>query len=155
MEIRPLTIEELPLCLPLGQRFHAEMQVPGTFRPEVFRENWHTFLTGSFPAVILGLFHSGVLVGGFGAMICPDLFDGRSAAHEMFWFVDAEYRSGLGAIRLLKAFESWAVQHGAVEARMIHLVGQRDDQLERIYTKFGYARLEIAYRKSLTGSASH
>jgi GNAT superfamily N-acetyltransferase len=123
------------------------MKVPGSFIPEVFLRTWTALSTGTFPATTIGLWKSGLLAGGFGAMVSPDLFDGRLVAHEFFWFVDQEHRTGTGAIRLLKAFEDWAVQHGAVEGRMIHLVGKNDEQLNRIYTKLGYARLEVAYVK--------
>lgn len=146
--IRPLTVEEIPLCIPFGQAFHAEMQLPGAFLPDTFVKNWTTFLS-QFPAVILGLFKDGALVGGISGMMTPDLFDARLTAQEFFWFMDAAHRSGTGAMRLLKSFEAWGKERGAVEMRMVHMVGKNDAQLERIYKKLGYRTLEVCYVKPL------
>lgn len=148
-DIRPLTIEEIPLCIPFGRAFHAEMQLPGAFLPDTFVKNWTTFLA-QFPAVILGLFKGDTLVGGISGMMTPDLFDARLTAQEFFWFMDEAHRSGTGAIRLLRAFEAWGREKGATEVRMVHMVGKNDAQLERIYRKLGYRTLEVCYIKPLT-----
>lgn len=149
--IAPLALSRLPECVPFARRFHEEMHLPGAFKPSVFIRNWTTFLT-QYPAVILTLRNGEALVGGIGGMMVPDLLDGRLCAHEFFWFVDADHRTGTGAIRLLKSFEQWAIEHGAVEVRMVHLVGHRDDQLGRIYQKRGYRLQELCYWKTLTPS---
>lgn len=148
MEIRPLKMHEVILCVPFGQKFHTELKLAGTFIPDVFVNNWLSFLS-SYPSVILSLWHEEQLVGGLGGMITPDLNDLRPCAQEFFWFVDPAHRVGTGAIRLLKAFEAWATEKQAVEIRMVHMISPQDAQLERVYHKLGYTRVEICYRKSL------
>ena len=148
--VQRLTLEELPRCVPFAKAFHSELRLPGDFRPEVFLKNWTTFLT-TYPAVIFTLRKGEALVGGIGGMIVPDLLDGRLCAHEFFWFVDAAHRTGTGAIRLLNRFEEWAAKEGAVEVRMVHLVGNHDEQLGRIYTKRKYRLQELCYWKALKG----
>lgn len=150
MHIRPLTIEELPQCIPFGQAFHQEMQLPGRFLPEEFLKNW-TFFLQHYTAVILTLWKDETLAGGLGGMVTPDLLDGRLLATEFFWFMDPAHRTGTGAIRLLHAYEAWAKEKGATEVRMVHLVGNHDDQLGRIYQKLGYGLIELNYRKPLDG----
>jgi GNAT superfamily N-acetyltransferase len=153
--IRPLAPAEYPLMVPMGQRFHAEMQLPGAFIPEVFLKNWQAYTASGFTAVVLSLWKGPVLAGGFGAMLCPDLLDGRLTATEFFWFMDPEHRFGMGAIRLIRAFEAWAAEHGAVEARIAHLARHNAEQLQRIYTKLGYAPLDVSYVKALSPITSH
>lgn len=148
--VQRLTLEELPRCVPFAKDFHAEMRLPGAFKEQVFLKNWTTFLT-TYPAVILTLRKGEALVGGIGGMIVPDLLDGRLCAHEFFWFVDSSHRTGTGAIRLLNRFEEWAAKEGAVEVRMVHLVGNHDEQLGRIYTKRQYKLQELCYWKALKG----
>lgn len=148
LELAPLGLDELESCVPFGQKFHAEMGLPGEFRPDVFLKNWTAFLT-AYRAIIWTLRKNGELVGGLGGMMVPDLLDGRQCAHEFFWFVDKAHRTGTGAIRLLNRFESWAKEQGAVEVRMVHLVGNHDDQLKRIYEKRGYRCIELNYCKPL------
>jgi hypothetical protein len=147
--VRPLTADEVPACVPFAQKFHAEMKLPGTIIPDVFLKNWLFFLA-NYPSVILSLWKNGELVGGLGAMIAPDILDGRLCANEFFWFVDPAHRSGRGAILLLTAYEKWAAKHGAVEVRMLHLIGgETENTLSRFYERRGYRLIEMAYRKPL------
>lgn len=148
LTIARLPIEKLAACVPFAQRFHAEMKLPGKLLETVWLKNWTTFLS-SYNAEIHALYKGEELIGGLGGMIVPDLLDGRMCAHEMFWFMHPDHRTGTGAIRLLKHFERWGAIQGAVEVRMVHLVGNHDEQLKRIYEKLGYSCLEMCYRKSL------
>lgn len=149
LTIAPLPIEKLKACIPFAQRFHAEMKLPGKLLETVWLKNWTTFLS-SYNAEIHALYKGEELIGGLGGMIVPDLLDGRLCAHEMFWFMHPDHRVGTGAIRLLKHFEQWAQRHDASEVRMVHLVGNHDEQLKRIYEKMGYRCLEMCYRKPLS-----
>lgn len=147
-EIRPLKPHEIHLCVPFGEAFHAELKLAGQFIPQCFVDNWLTFLA-SYPAVIFGLWKDGQLCGGLGGMIAPDLYDGRLYAQEFFWFIGKAHRSGTGALKLLRAFERWAIDRKAVELRMVHLVGEQAPDLEAFYRALGYAKVEVCYRKPL------
>jgi len=147
-DIRPLKPREIHLCVPFGQAFHEELNLPGKFVPEVFVDNWMTFLA-NYPSVILSLWKDGELAGGLGGLIAPDLYDARPYAQEFFWFIGKAYRGGTGAIRLLNAFEAWARERLVSEIRMVHMVSSQEDQLERLYTRLGYVKVEVCYRKQL------
>lgn len=157
LAVRPLTPEELPLCVPLGEAMHAEMRLPGSFQGEVFVERWRYFLA-HFPSVILALWSEDALAGGFGALVAPDQYDQRLVANELFWYVHPPYRRRHGAQALFEAFERWALAQGAEEARVVHLLTARDDQADamndrvaRFYQRRGYRPLEMAWRKTLKG----
>lgn len=146
--IRPLKPHEIHLCVPFGEQFHQELQLAGQFLPQCFVDNWLLFLA-SYPSTILGLWQDEDLIGGLGGMIAPDLYDGRLYAQEFFWFIGQTHRRGTGALRLLRAFEQWAIDRQATELRMVHLVGAQETALETLYEKLGYAKVEVCYRKPL------
>lgn len=144
--VRPLCIKELPLCVPHGEAFHREMQLPDTFASALFLENWTTFLS-AYDAVILGLWQGEELIGGLGAMIAPNLNTGVLVATELFWFIAAAHRGGTGGLRLLRAYLAWARAHGAVRCQLAHfldsLESPRDGQFARLFTKMGGRPLEM------------
>lgn len=147
--IRHLTKVELPLCVPHGFSFHQEFNLPGKFVPEVFLRNWNHFYDEGFGTVI-SLWREQELVGGLGGILSHDLFDDRRVATEIFWFVAPAHRRGSAGIRLLKTYERWAFTQGAVETRMLYLVGgEQDERLAQLYQKLGYHQVEIGWAKTL------
>ena len=148
MVIRPLTVQDLPLCETFGRAFMAEKQVPGTFSLHTFTRNWTVFLT-QYPSIILGLWQGDRLIGGLGGMVAPDLNTGEPIATEFFWYVTPEARHGTWPLRLLTQFRKWGAAQGAVRIRMIHLL-EPDEcpstvKLARVYAKLGFQPLEVAY----------
>ena len=148
MQIRALTVQELPKCLPLGAAFMAEKQVPGTFSGDVFVKNWTSFLT-QFPAVIFGLWKDTELIGGIGGMVFPDLNTGVPAAIEFFWYVGTEHRNTIWSVKLVLRFRKWGRDRGAQRFRMIHLLEPGEDpstvKLAGFYQKLGLRPIEVSY----------
>lgn len=126
LTIRPLTIEELPLCLPFGPAFMQEYDLPGVFKPDVFLKNWRYFLQ-SLPSIMYGLWEETHLTGGIGGIIHPDLNTGDLHAVECFWYVDPSYRKTFLAGRLPLTFKKWGKRNGAVRWKMIHLLQEDED----------------------------
>lgn len=147
--VRHLSKEELPLCIPHGLAFHKEFKLPGKFVPDVFLRNWNAFYD-QHQGTVISYWNDRELIGGLGGFIFRDLFDDRVVATEIFWFVDAAHRNRSAGFRLLKAYESWAFGQGAVETRVLYLVGgEHDEQLGRLYQKLGYKQIEIGWAKPL------
>ncbi len=145
LTIRPLTIEELPRCLPFGPAFMKEKDLPGEFSPETFLKNWTLFLS-AYPSVIFGLWHEKGLVGGIGGMIHPDLNTGMLYAVEFFWYVDPAHRNTLGAARLPLTFKKWGKRNGAERWKMIHFLDKGEDPTA--------VKLAAFYRDALKMSAN-
>jgi len=141
--IRPLTVDELPLCVAGAEGFHREFDLPGTVIPAVFVANWTTFFT-TCRSTIFSAWRGDDLIGGLGAIVSPDFHDGRLVATEMFWYVRPEARGGMAAVRLLKRFIEWGDTY-AEETRLVHMLGGHDESLDRLYRKLGYRPLEVAY----------
>jgi hypothetical protein len=126
LTIRPLTIEELPLCLPYGPAFMKEYDLPGTFSNEEFLKNWTLWLT-AYPAIMYGLWEGTHLAGGIGGMIHPDINTGDLLAVEFFWYVEPSRRKTLLAARLPLTFKKWGKRNGAIRWKMIHLLAQDEE----------------------------
>lgn len=148
--IRPLTIEELPLCVPFGEAFFQEFSLRGIFSPSHFLNVWTRFIE-QLGAVVLGLYREDELIGGLGALISPDVFTGETVATEMFWYIGQEHRSGTGALRLLRAFESWGSERGVSEVRLSHFMMKNNNVLQTLYEHRGYRLIEQGYQKRLQG----
>lgn len=148
VKIRALGLNELPLCLPFGEAFTVEKQLPDKFDPDVFLKTWTGYLT-QYPAVIFGLWDGARLVGGIGGMVFPDSNTGVKAAIEFFWYVDPVYRNTLGAARLPLRFKAWGKQHDAKRLRMIHLLmpGETPStvKLAGFYGSLGMRPIEVAF----------
>lgn len=151
LTIRPLAVEEVSLCVPFGQAFHAEMKLDGSFIPEVFIKNWTQRLSPGFPfpADILALRSGDELIGGIGLVVVPDELDARPIAQEFFIFISPEHRSGTGFLRLLRAFKEWSYEKQAVDGRLVHLLtlGETPStvKLDNVYRKLGGKATEVGY----------
>jgi hypothetical protein len=151
LAVRPLALDELPLCVPHGQAFHAEMNLPGSFKPEVFLRNWTARLSPGFPlqSDILSMWKGDELVGAVGVILIPDELDDRMVGQEMFVFVSHSHRGGTAFLRLLRAFKDWCFEKGATEGRLVHLLtlGETPStiKLDKVYRGLGGSPTEVAY----------
>ena len=142
--IREATLEDFPGVAAMGQEFYARMNVPGVFDPDTFAANWDR-TAQALVSVLFVAEREGRLEGGIGAVIVPDLCDGRLVAQEMFWFA-REQAGAFVALRLLRAYHRWAKAHGVAETRLSHMLTdnnpEKHQQLYRIYEKLGYRPIE-------------
>lgn len=147
--LKHLTPDELGLCFEGGQEFFLESNLPGVFNPEVFERSWRELIE-SGRGTIIGLFGGcNTLQGGLGCVIAPCLFTGDLIGVECMWFIRPEYRTGMGAIKLLRAFEIWSKSRQAVRVAMIHLETPNAIPLKRLYEKLHYRLSETHYLKEL------
>ena len=66
-------------------------------------------------------------------------------ATELAWFVSKDYRGKPASIRLVKTFEKWAKDKGAMQIGMGDISGI--SSLEKLYTRLGYKIAESVYLK--------
>lgn len=141
--IRALTVEELPLAARYGADFYVEARLPGRFDPDLFIALWTTLLNNG-SGVILGVWAGDEFAGALAAMVAPDIYDGRLIAMEFFWYTRPEYRRGVRPVRLIQAYEAWAIGKGVrlTDVRMAAIEGVNDEQIGRLYRALGYRPLE-------------
>lgn len=102
--------------------------------------------------VILDVGDDGKIMGMFGGMIVPYMFN-----LTMFYSVDfglyvaPEYRGGMAVVRLIKAYEAWAAERGIPPQRMRlgESTGTVPEKVEALFHKLGYARTSTGYTKEV------
>jgi GNAT superfamily N-acetyltransferase len=146
-KIRPATVEDLASLEPLAREFYASSEALKRFDTDLFVSTWIRLLDAN--GVIFLLEDAGAIVGALGGVLYGDPYSGDAIATEFFWFVSAAARGGRGGIQLLKEFEAWARDRGALEIRMVHLLDSMPEKLARIYKHFGYRPIEVHYGKEL------
>jgi GNAT superfamily N-acetyltransferase len=110
--------------------------------PDRPRESyWRMIESGA--AVVFMLEDGNRLIGGLGAIKYPDLHSGELFAVETFWYVLPEHR-GWG-LKLLMAYEQWAVDNECVCCAMIHMIDSMPESLEKLYRRKGYELMEKHY----------
>jgi GNAT superfamily N-acetyltransferase len=147
-KIRPATVEDLASLEPLAREFYASSQVLKRFDTDLFVQTWIRLLDAN--GVIFLLEDGSSIVGALGGVLYGDPYSGDAIATEFFWFVAQRARGGRGGLQLLKAFEGWARDRGALEIRMVHLLDSMPEKLARVYKHFGFQPIEVHYSKELT-----
>tara|TARA_R110000868_G_scaffold187432_1_gene429951 strand:+ start:315 stop:776 length:462 start_codon:yes stop_codon:yes gene_type:complete len=144
--IRSATIDDLQAAGAVVARFSAD--IGRVFHVEHFCGFWGALIDAGYGSIFL-LEQEGVIQGLIGGLATPDPYHGGMVASEAFWWVLPEYRGGIGAGRLYKAFETWAVEQCAEEIRMVHLEASMPERLAKFYERNGYTLMETHYSKPL------
>lgn len=148
LTIRLMQYQELDEVIRVGQKFFDEGFLIGKLKPEVFKANWTNIITNSKGAII-GALRGPKLIGVMGFVIANDPNDGELVSQEMFWFVDPEYRKGEG-IKLLNTYEKVAQHIGVKRIGLVHLLGDNNKTLNKLYVRKGYRPMETHYFKEIS-----
>lgn len=89
------------------------------------------------------------LVGLLGGMVGELFFVKKNIAIEMFWYVDAENRGSLEAIRLIEHFETWAEKLDVKWIHMAFMENIHPEKMREFLIRRDYAPFESIYRKRL------
>lgn len=144
--IRLLHPDEVKLCVEGGKSFFNEGKMPGGFVPSAFIHSWSKLIESGVGAIHAS-FDGDTITGGIAAILCPNMFNGKTMAVECLWYVLPEYR-GQG-LKLFFAFEEWAKRHGATMLSMIHLHALQPEKLKKLYERMGYHAVETNYIKEV------
>ena len=87
-----------------------------------------------------------VALGMIGVIATMHPHSGDPVMSELFWYVrpGARGTAGLG-VRLLRTAEAWAKSHGIGKS----IVVAPNEEVERLYQRMGYERLEVQYIRTL------
>jgi GNAT superfamily N-acetyltransferase len=108
---------------------------------------YRNFIKLGTGAVFILTDDSNNMIGGLGCIKGPDLHFPRTLAIETFWYVEPGSR-GQG-LRLVKAFEAWAHEHGCDGCAIVHLADSLENRLPKLYKKLGYKLVEQHFLKEL------
>lgn len=150
MQIRRLTIDELPLTYSIGRAFAKEANFPGRFNSEAFARHWKPLMKAGIGEIMATIADesdvASELIGvmGYAFAECP--FSGAITALESFWWVHPDHRKGRVGALMWEAFEARAKERDAARICMIHLAGL---DLSKVYEARGYKLCEQTFWKEI------
>lgn len=131
----------------MGRRFRAESPYAAHVEENPLQmEATALSLIASVAGVIAVAEQDGAIVGMLGAGLFTHPMSGALFVGELFLWVEPEARGlgGLG-VRLLKWVEQWARVHGATTMQMV----APTPDVEALYERLDYQRVEVTYQKGL------
>lgn len=144
------SINEVVNLAPMGEAFYEERDnLPGKFNRMIWIRTWWSLLSNHQNFTMIQLIDpQGLPRGAIGGVCTPDLNTGELVAIEQFWYVDSLAR-GHG-MKLLTAFETWAMDNRAVRCVIGHIWdNERGEAWKRLFAMKHYTPLEIHYSKEL------
>lgn len=143
-KVRYARYEDIPALVRLGRAMHAESP---RYRDCNFDErkieNEARFaiegggLLGE-PRVLFVAEHNGELVGMFAGYLTHHWFGNDAIASDQVFYVAPEHRGSFAAVRLLDAFEAWAVASGAKEIGPWISTEVAPEAVARFFERKGY-----------------
>lgn len=147
--IRHLTEDEIPLTKECAFGFFKESGLPGELQFDYWIGRWQSIISELDIGTILVYESDGRVQGTLGGLCVRCSMTGQLEAIEAFWYIMPEARGSVGGIKLLKSFEQWARERGAVRVKMMHLSDLNASRVRDMYLRMGYSPLESAYSKEL------
>jgi GNAT superfamily N-acetyltransferase len=151
-EIRDANEGDVLDLVDMGQNFFEESGLSdvaawdaGSFEATIW-----TLLSGQVSGSLLVAEQETILVGMTGAVIFPLYCNLKlNLAQEIFWYIDPDYRTGLGGA-LLDELEVDCRRKGANIFMSAQIAGQRDEAFARLYQRRGYRPSENLYIRKLS-----
>jgi GNAT superfamily N-acetyltransferase len=93
--------------------------------------------------------HEEEIVGMFVAFVVPCFFSEKVQAVELAWYTDKEHRGPRDNLKVIKMYEEWAKERGAVMVNLINLDQLNGEKVGRFYNKNGYKIVENTFVKEI------
>jgi GNAT superfamily N-acetyltransferase len=156
MRVRYFAKDDFDRCLELGQMMHEESD----FRVHPFCPDkvvtLATLCLSSENFVCFVAETDQDIVGMFVGLAGDHYFSEAKYASDMLLYVEPRYRGSSAAIRLMSAFEDWAVEQGCHEIRVGAATGIEPERSDRFFKGIGYTPSGIQYLKAIGPlSAAH
>lgn len=151
-DFREATLEDVYDIIPLVRQFYKE----GTYKDvgmgwdnDHVRQHTENQINnpGSLSLVLEN--EDGELVGFFCAFVTTHMFAPEPFAAELAWFVRKDYRGPRVAMQAIKRYIEWGEANNCKLMNMACIVGLKENQLEKIYNRFGFYRKETTFIKRL------
>jgi len=146
--IRVATISDMPRLLELGRLMLAESTAtPFRFDMGKTAETLAKIMNGG--GVIFVSERDGVIVGGFAGGVCEQWYSRDKVGFDYALFIEPGLRNGLTAIKLVRAFEVWAAEMGAIELRLGITTGVHVESTARLYEYLGFQNIGPMFTKKV------
>lgn len=144
--IREATEDDIFDILILAKEFSKEAPSTHTWNKNKTEAFLNSVLVND-TMVMFVLEVDGEIVGSILGLVIEVYMSHKVQATELAWFITKEYRGKPSSIRLVKAFEKWAIDKGANQIGMGDIEGISN--LEHLYTRMGYKKAESIYIKEI------
>ena len=145
--IRPAKLEDKLQVIDLCRNFYQGSSYKNllTWNEEVLKAFFDRLMSYPEEAVILvSEGTDGKLNGMITMFLSQHFISGEPIAMEACWWVNEDSR-GLAGVRLLRAAEKWAKDHGAVKMQMV----APNDRVAEFYEAMDYSKIETNYQRTL------
>jgi GNAT superfamily N-acetyltransferase len=147
--IRFATIEDAPALTVMAQKFVAYGAHWSAFRipAEEMQTNIESMLTaGTIKCLVAEV--NGEIVGMIAfALVVAWFAPSVLLASELAWWVEERARGTTVAIRLVRAYEKWAIDNGAKLIAMSSITVDANDSVGNMLSRIGYEASEITHVK--------
>ncbi len=149
--IRPARPDDLPDLLQCGVEFlEAGAQTYAVSpNPEELRGILVRFLAHPDMCVLVAERDGEILGGLVGTLTQLWFAPTVSVAAELAWFVRAHARGGAAAVRLLRAFESWAATRHVAYVTVSCIPSLKGDAVATLFARAGYHEAERAFLRRI------
>jgi len=131
----------------LGEELYIAHRLPGNFCVGHFSNSWNELLRMGIASVWLATDDEGLLSGGLGMILHPDLASGITTAAEGFWFIKMSARSSMCGARLIETMLAWANDLGVKQVVVSHMNSVKTASSYLINN--GFRAIETVYMKEL------
>lgn len=144
--IRHATTDDIAAVMTMARQFVADTRYHShiAIDPERLMALMGSLIADADKALIVSEADDGHLNGMIAVMVFEHPFSGVKTGTELCWWVNPGARGSLG-IRLLRAARDWAAKHGVINMQMV----APTPEVERIYQRLGFERVETLYQKVL------
>lgn len=139
------TLDAFLECLELGEQHYNEVEEKSDKLPYRVDKQMAVQLFNSGMIRVVTVRLEGELVGYYGNIISPDIFNSKIAARELGIYIKPEHRGGRLFLRLYKYTEACMRERGISEMYVMFKHGHN----EKLPLKLGYEPTEIMYQKIL------
>lgn len=118
-EIRNATVDDIPVLMSMGRALHAEsprysyLSYSDEKVERLIRSMVEDTLVAEAPGGVVVAVKDGIVVGMIGGFVTSPFFSDDKIASDYTFYVKPEHRgTGRVALRLIQAFEQWAIAQG-------------------------------------------
>lgn len=144
--VREATLKDLKDIMVLGKEFAEEAPNQYEWEEAKVHQVLHNLIEDP-NGCILVLEVDNKIVGAILFSVNQMLFTSELIAAELAWFVNKEYRGKASSTKLIKEYERMCKEVGITKVLMSDITGLQE--LNTLYTKLGYAKVETTYIKEL------
>lgn len=136
--IRPATHDDIDRLTELGEQMHVESRFAHLPIDRAKVRALFAHLIESPDGLLIVSEKDGEVIGGFAGYVCEHYFARTKVAQDFGLFIAPEFRGGLSAPRLLKAYVDWAKEKGAAMIQAGITTGVHVEASTQLYLRMGF-----------------